>query len=131
MLALSVYIYEAVGHFSQHRRGDRASVDFYAVFSRFGKSAGNNDFPVRLDIHFAELLHRFAPFGNGKFRFHHTFRFAVADHGSVRFRAQNEIDGIEDNGFARARFARKHVQALIELDFRAVDQRYVFNGEFR
>ena len=61
----------------------------------------------------------------GELGAHEAELLSRTDHTSVGFRAEHEINGIEDDRFSRARLAGQHVEPLRKFDFRALDERDV------
>jgi len=56
--------------------------------------------------------------------------FAGADHLGEGASAEEKTEGVDDDGFAAAGFSGQQVQAAVESDAEALDDRVVFDGEF-
>ena len=59
---------------------------------------------------------------SGEQRFHLSLVPAGAYHVGGELVAQNEIDGLENEAFSRAGFAREDVHAVAEFKFHVVDE---------
>ena len=82
--------------------------------------------PVVFDIKLFELGLDLGLVGDAENRLHPAFAASVGDELAAPPASQGKVDPVDDDGFARACFARKHGKARAQLQVQLFDQRYVF-----
>ena len=120
---LPVNFQNAVADRFQHADADGRVVDESLAFAVFVHDAAQNDvLTVGINAAFLQGFKNLVIFRQGERRAHgqairppaHQRRFAAP--------AQSKRQGIEQNGFARPRFARQHVQSVPEFQIQFVNQ---------
>ncbi len=122
IFVLPAYIHVALHELAQHCRGELLAVDADIVFAVLEKPTHHYKHAV-LGV-YAELFERRGVRAI-EHALHKSLILAEFQKRFVVARAHKQHKRIDDNGFTRARFARKHVQLGAKPDFQIANEREI------
>ena len=122
MLMLAVDIHQQLAQLTQLRRGHCRTID------KSTRTAAGVDHPAHqayiafvCKLLFLKVFFYGLKGGNIEFGAHLGTLRTLPHHQRIRTRTQHQCQRIDQNGFARTRFAGKHRKAGVELQFHAFD----------
>ena len=128
VLMLPMHIHQHAGKLPQLGQRHRRALDpAYTASALTDLSGENQGVLFRLKIVLVQPGAGLGTIGYVKKSFGISFFASGANQLSVRTAAQQQVDGIHHDGFARARLAGQHMQTFAKGQFDLIDQGDVFN----